>query len=124
MLKVRTVAVTTVGANGVAVGSGSISLAAFGGEAKVLGIYLDYAGTAPATTDVTITDGAGTPVLTRTDTATDGAFYPARQGHDAAGTAIANVYLVGLPVRSDLTVAVAQCNALDPAVTATFYLEV
>ena len=80
-------------------------------------IYLDYAATAPATTDVTITDNViGHSLLVVTDSATDAMYSPRSKPVDNAAAAITNAHdkfsLDGL-----IKVAVAGANALDPCVT-------
>ena len=108
------VSVTTSGSAGAA--TGNADSAAMLGE--LLDVFLDYHASAPATTDVTITDKErGDTVLTATSTATDARHHPRAKPVDNAGAAITNAhdkfFLSGA-----LNVAVAQCDALTNAVRA------
>lgn len=111
------VAVTTTGGAGAASGSGVTTPI----NGLLWGVYLDYAATAPATTDVTISyTTAGGNILVVSNNATDGWYFPRRQCCDAAGAAIAGAYDENI-VADTLTVSVAQSNPLSPCVTAYFY---
>lgn len=113
--------VDTAGSAGSATGSGqTISLP----PCLIIGIKLAYNGSAPGTTDTTVTevDGLGQTILTRADTATDGTFYPRYTGHDTTGAtgSLPECFFVDGP----LQVAVAGCDELDDAVVATIqYME-
>lgn len=111
------VAVTTTGGAGVATGSGVTTESV---EGFLLDISLDYHASAPATTDVVVTQsGIPTALLTVANNATDGR-YAVRDGAAtvAAGAAITNSF-VPIPINGLITVAVAECDALTAAVTAT-----
>lgn len=88
---------------------------------ELLAVYIDYAGTAPGTTTVTIDEigGAGRRLLTKSASATDITHYPRAQMQDNTGANLTGVYerfaLAGRKVR----VSVAASNALSPAVTVT-----
>lgn len=77
-------------------------------------VQLDYNASAPATTDVTITEANGMTraIVTNTDSATDAVIYPASKvtGSTDAYRRYALDYM-------RLTIAVADCDALSPAVT-------
>jgi hypothetical protein len=116
-VNVETVAVpvTTTGSAGSATGTGrSPSLNGF-----LLDIYFDFAA-APSTTDTTVAFEAGSgggTILTLTNTNTDVLHAPRKNASDNAGTAITGVYDC-YPLNGVVTVALAQCDALAPAVTA------
>lgn len=110
------VAVTTAGSAGSATGSGTLTIDRVG---YLEWIYIDYDGSAPATTDVTIANSATPPggnVLVATNSATDTLYLPRGKPVDNAGSAITNAhsrFAVGGP----LSVSVAQCDAITDAVT-------
>jgi hypothetical protein len=107
------VAVTTVGGAGGAAGQAdSPAIAGF-----LLDIYFAF-GAAPATTDTTISyvlQGGNLLVLTNVNTS--GIYAPRRQNVDAAGAVIAGSYDY-YPLSGPVRIAVAQCDALAPALTA------
>lgn len=110
-IRTEIVRVTTTGSNGSA--AGSATSVALNGE--LIDIHLDYHATAPNTTDVTIaygTPGLGT-IATNADSATDVLLAPRQELPSASG----NWELY--PLNGTITVAVAECNALAPAVVAT-----
>lgn len=111
--------VTTAGSAGSATGSGQ-TLPLHG----VLGfIQVDYHGSAPGTTDVTISEvgGAGRTILTLTNRNTDGIFYPNVSFTDSTGSAYATpAYGAFIVVGTTLQVSVAQCDALTDAVQVSF----
>ena len=111
--------VTTTGSAGSASGSGNTTSPVNG---LLLGVYLDYNGSAPATTDLTVTlSNPGRTILTMTNTVTD-AWVPLReQAKDNTGAAIAGIYEL-VPIDDVVTVSLAQCDALTDAVVA--YLKV
>lgn len=116
------VPITTTGSAGSA--AGTDSRAVTDGTARLIAVDLDYHPSAPAgTTDVTITSN-GKAILTVTNSATDKTYYPRVPVQTAAGADIASRLEEAPIVLKDITVAVAQSNALAPAVTATFILEV
>ena len=107
------IAITTTGSAGAAAGSGtSIPIQGF-----LLEVYLDYHASAPATTDVTITEPVFGTVLARSNSATDGWFAPRKQTCDpaAADTGIYDL----IPVNGELTITVAQADALTDCVVVT-----
>lgn len=111
--------ITTAGSAGSATGSGQ-TLPLSG----VLGfIQVDYHGSAPGTTDVTITE-AGAPgrtILTLTNRNTDGMFYPNVSFTDSTGSAYATAsYGAWVLAGTPLLVSVAGCDALTDAVKVTF----
>lgn len=112
------VAVTTTGAAGSATGSAQTIDLPLG--SWLIGVRVDYHASAPATTDVTIseTDGLGQTLLTLTDNNTDGVYYPVTEICDDEGTAITGSYNM-YAVEGPLTVAVAGCDALTDAVVVT-----
>jgi len=117
------VSVSTSGSAGSATGStgSKATLSGF-----VLAVHLSYDGSCPAGTTVTVA-AASTPtesILTVTGN-TDGWFYPRRQTHDAAGTALT---LDGTEPQVDkfvlndrVSVAVADCDELENAASCTIY---
>lgn len=116
-MPVYRVNVTTTGSAGSATGTATTTLPVYG----ILGaIEIDYHGSAPATTDVTISESGefGRTLLTRTNTATDGTFYPAPLITDATGTATTS-YGTYILTGELISVSVAQCDALTNAVVVT-----
>lgn len=114
------IAVTTTGDPGSATGSNTL-----GHELErmfLLGVKIDYHASAPATTDVTITEvgGLGQTLLTLTNVNTDGFYYPRVEVDDPTGTGL-GVYNP-LMVEGDVQVAVAGCDALTDAVSVTLQL--
>lgn len=85
---------------------------------EVVGIYVKYNDSPPATTDVTIKTVGTSPspptynLLVRTNANTDGWFYPQVAVHDTAGAAIAGEYRSQL-VHDYLNIVIAQANAND-----------
>lgn len=114
-IKTITVVLTTVGAAGSAVDS-EVTDPVFG---WFLDAYLDYHASAPATTDVTITQtGHADALLTVANNATDGRYAPRQALCTRAGAAITDSHDL-IPVNGTLTVAAAQSDALTAAVTVT-----
>ncbi len=108
------VAVTTVGSAGSATGSATSDLI----NGYLLDVYLDFHGSAPATTDVTIAYATrGGNIIVVSNTATDVLHQPLKQASDVAGAAISGVYNPYV-LDDKLTVSVAQCDALTNAVVA------
>jgi hypothetical protein len=106
------VAITTVGGAGVAVGSGTtIPIQGF-----LLDVFLDYDAAAPATTDVTISDATFGNLVVKTNNATDVWLAPRKQSCDQAAADTGAYELI--PVNGELTISVAQCDAITDAVTA------
>lgn len=103
------------GGAGVATANASTSHIVSG---RVMGIYVKYNDTPPATTDVTIKTVGTSPApptynfLVLTNAATDGWFYPQVQIHDTAGSAIAAEY-TPLLVHDNINVTIAQANSGD-----------
>lgn len=124
MLRSQQIAVTTVGADGSAVGN-NVGTIPIHGEIKALRV--DWHASAPATSDIDITLEADashpqTVLYDKDDAKDDLWVYPHVQATSTAGAGITGVYVPivgsGYP-----KVAVAQCNALAPAVTVTVYWE-
>ena len=119
----RTVKLTTSGGAGVSAASAQVGVPA----GVLVGVQVNYHGSAPATTDVTIThvaDGVSKTVLTLTNNNTDkGMLSPLEQAVDNAGAALAGQY-VNPGVFGRFQVDVAQCNDLTDAVKVTFLFEV
>lgn len=126
MFDVLKVAVTTTGSDGEATGSGETELPVNG---KLYAVYMDYHATAPATTDVTIalTEPPSATILTLTDDKTDGWRFPREQAHSNAGVGLTydgtHVVVEAPPVAGNLTVSVAQANALTDCVTVYLFIE-
>jgi len=85
---------------------------------KVMGVYVKYNDSPPATTDITIKTLGTAPyaptynLLVLTDANTSGWFYPRAQVHTTAGAAIAGEY-TPLMVADYLNIVIAQANAGD-----------
>jgi hypothetical protein len=106
--------VTTTGSAGSATGSASATVIG-----AIVSVALDYHASAPATTDVTISQAAPLGnILVVSNSATDTTVAPRRTGLvDSANAAITGSYDT-FYLNGPVTVSVAQSNALDPAVTA------
>lgn len=112
------IGVTTTGSAGSA--TGSTTTVEFPPGTLLECVKIDYHASAPATTDLTITEAEGLQrdVLTLTDTNTDGTYYPRHGEHDPDGTAGSGVgHFV---IEGALTIALAQSDALTDAVLVTF----
>jgi len=109
----ETIKITTAGGAGAAVGSAdTVPIEGF-----LLDVYIDYNAAAPGTTDVTITDPTFGDILVVSDNATDGKYAPREPNCDAAGAANGLYDLI--PINSQLTVSVAQADALTDCVVVT-----
>jgi len=122
MITMERVAVTTTGSAGSASGTGTSRPL----NGLLLGIYLDYHASAPATTDVTVstdTTAHGGTIATVSDNNSDG-YYPVRvQAVDNTGAAISGVYEMW-PLVGKVKISVAQADALTDCVVAwLYYLE-
>ena len=114
-IRTYTISLTTTGSAGSAAASDVTERI----QGWFLDAYLDYHASAPATTDVTITQtGQADSVLTVADNKTDGRYAPRQALVSRAAAAITNSHDL-IPVSGTLTVAVAQCDALTNAVVAT-----
>lgn len=113
-INTTTVSVTTSGTAGAATGSGtSIPI-----NGELLDIYLDYEATAPATTDVTISESTFGTIMVRSDSATDGRFAPRMVTHGPTASAL--TWYDRYPLKdSVITVSLAQCNAITNAIVVT-----
>jgi hypothetical protein len=112
-IAIQKIAITTVGAAGSAVGSGTtIPIIGF-----LLDVFLDYNAAAPNTTDVTISDPTFGNDLVKSNNATDIWLAPRKQTVDPAGADTGSYDLI--PINGPLTISVAQCDALTDAVVAT-----
>lgn len=118
-MRVIPVAVTTTGAAGSA--SGNATSEPLRGELKA--IYLDFHASAPATSDTTVSYATvGGTILAVTNSATDAMFAPRMKPVDNANAAITNAH-DEFPLADKITVAVAQCDALAPALTAYLFVD-
>lgn len=116
MLETCTLAVDTVGGDGVATGSATSGIL----TGYIYDIYLNYHASAPAgTTDVTVAYAvpAGGNILANANSATDALFMPRKAACDNAAGAL--TWYDQYYINGTLTVTVAQSNALTAAVTAT-----
>jgi len=113
----RSVAVTTVGSAGAALGSGTID----GMMGQLLDVYLDFHADAPGgTTDTTIAyTTRGGNILAVSNSATDALIAPRQKLVDNANAAISDSHAL-FPMNQGLTVSVAQSDALTACVTAHF----
>lgn len=110
--------VTTTGTAGSATGSTTTGTI----NGFLIGVYLNYHASAPATTDATLayaTPHTGS-IIVASNTATDAFHLPRKQASDATAAAITGVYDV-VPVSGTLTLSLAQCDALTDAVVAYIY---
>lgn len=118
----REVKISTTGSAGSASGSAVAPLPL----CELLAVYLDYHASAPATTDVTIT-ASGNPLavtlLTRSNSATDAWLYPKVQDHDNTGAAITGSYSHPV-IHNNLSISIAQADALTDCLIVTLYYRV
>lgn len=120
------IAVTTTGGAGAATGSATGYLIFTG---KLHAVYLDYNGSAPGTTDVTVK--IATPIAANlvvvTDNATDGWYLPRKQVCSDAAVALtydgSNAVIEAMPVTGKITVDVAGADALTDCVVAHVFVE-
>jgi hypothetical protein len=113
-MSIRSVQVNTTGADGAAVGSETSDWEL---QPCVLEtIKVDYHASAPVTTDVTISEagGLGRVLLTLTNVKDDGWYYPRHTTHDDSGADVGS--RMPYILEGAITVSVAGCNALAPAV--------
>lgn len=127
-VKRKEIKVTTTGSDGSATGRSTTEGAING---KILDIHIDYHASAPATTDVTITERKGTTdietIHTETDSKTDITRKPRASMEDNAESGVTydgtrpiyENYVVSNPI----SVAVAGCNALTDAVVVNITYE-
>lgn len=128
MIRSEAVSVTTTGAAGSATGAANTTQPISG---KIQKVRLDYHASAPATTDVTITERVGSTdwetIHTETDSKTDVTRYPRRAVEDNAENTVtydgANEIYEPYVVDGYVRVAVAGCDALTGAVAATIFYE-
>lgn len=116
-LNVFSKAITSTGSAGSATGSGTLSIPVAG---YVEWVYLDYHASAPATSDVTLAN-AGTPpggnILVVSNNATDGLYFPRGGAVTVAGAAITDSH-DKIAIAGDITLSIAQSDALTNVVTA------
>lgn len=121
------IAVTTTGGDGAATGDATGDMIFKG---KLHAVYLDYHGSAPGTTDVTVSIASpvSANLLVVTDNATDGWYLPRYHTCSEAGATL--LYAAGgaevsepMPVCGKITVAVAGSNALTNCVLAHVFVE-
>ena len=128
MIRSETIKVTTAGTDAAAVGATNSTAPICG---KILKVRLDYNASAPATTDVTITERVGSTnwetIHTETDSKTDVTRYPRRPVEDASETTVTydatNEIYEPFVVDGYVRVAVAGSNALTNCVVATIFWE-
>lgn len=122
MIEHHQVKVSTTGSAGSASGSAVLALPL----CELVAVYLDYHASAPATTDVTITspgNPAAVTILTRSNSATDGWFYPSINLHDNTAAAVTGAYAAP-PIHGNLSVSVAQADALTDCVILDVYVRI
>ena len=118
------IAVTTIGADGAAVGT-AYSPRPIDGE--IAAVHVDWGATAPNTSDiaVTIESDDNHPAITlysKANANADVSVYPLVQATGTDGAAIASWY-VPIFGAGRVKVVVGDCNALAPAVTVTVYVK-
>lgn len=117
-----TIAVTdAVGGDGVATATAKSATEI---EGTIRAVYLEYIGTPPATTDVTIVEAdksPAVPILTATDYTTDGWLYPMAQAVNQSKTTITNQGAT-IVVNDYIRATIAQANA-DDGVNVTIVYE-
>ena len=128
MIRQQSVSVDTTGSAGSATGAGTTSAPVIG---KILKIRFDYNASAPATTDVTVTEYVGATswetICTETDSKTDVTRYPRKVVDDGAEGNVtydgSNEVYEPFVVADYVRVAVAGCDALTAAVVVTIFYE-
>lgn len=117
----ETLRITTTGGAGVATGSATSK--AFNGF--LLDIYLNFHASAPATTDTTVAydEPDFGNLLVVTNSVTDALIAPRVKPVDNANVAVTNAH-DRFPLNGNITISLAQCDALTDALVATIrYLE-
>ena len=118
--------VTTTGADGAAVGSVETGVPVYG---EIKAVVLDYHASAPNTTDVELymTTTPSYLILNCDNKNTDIALHPRKQSCNNAGTLLTldgtREKTESYAVAGQLTLAVAECDALTDAVTAWIFYE-
>jgi hypothetical protein len=120
-LRKVSIAVTTVGEDGAAVGSTTTPLPIKG---LLHTIAVDYHASCPATADLTVTDSeTGVVLLALGNNTTDVNVTPRKQCIDyALNSALSGIY-DKLALYGKITAAIAQAKALAPAATIHLYIE-
>jgi hypothetical protein len=104
--------ITTTGGAGAATGSGTtIPITGF-----LLDVYLDYHASCPNTADVTISDAIFGNLVVKSNNATDVWLSPRKQTCDPAAVDTGLYDLI--PLKGELTISVAQADALADCVVA------
>lgn len=112
-IAISTISITTTGADGSATGSDtSIPIMGF-----LLDVYINYHASAPATTDVTISDSVFGNLIVKSNNATDIWLAPRKQTQDAAAADTGMYDLI--PLNSALTISIAGSNALADCAVVT-----
>lgn len=115
---IHQVNITTTGSAGSATGTGYTDPV----NGFLVGIRFDFHASAPATTDTTVADvTTGRTLLTLTNTVTDVMHIPQKQASDNTGAAITGAYCYE-PVSGQISIALAQCDALTNALVAYVYI--
>jgi hypothetical protein len=112
-IAIETVSITTSGSAGSATGSGTtIPIMGF-----LLDVYLNFHASAPATTDVTISDAVFGNIVVNSNSATDVWLAPRKATCDVSAASTGLYDLV--PLNGALTISVAQADALTNCLVAT-----
>jgi len=126
-IKKTRVVVTTTGSAGSATGTG---VTEFPIRGWIEAVKLDYSGDAPGTTDLTMVQTnelKAANIVNLPNNKTDKVLYPRAQVHNSGGTALTmdgtEPLVTRYPVCDTLTLALDDCDALDPALTAEIYWE-
>jgi hypothetical protein len=124
MIRSEQISVTTTGSDGSATGNSDSKNTVTG---KIQKIRFDYHASAPATTDVTVTEKSWETICTETDSKTDVTRYPRRAVEDNAENTVTydgtNEIYEPYVVDGYINVAVAGSNALTNAVVVTVFYE-
>ncbi|MFZ2097327.1 MAG: hypothetical protein WAV05_11890 [Anaerolineales bacterium] len=109
----ETIKITTAGGAGAAVGSAvTVPIQGF-----LLDVYIEYHASAPATTDLAITDPVFGTIFSVSNSNTDRWYAPRKQTSDYIGVSTGLYDLI--PINSALTISIAQADALTDCVTVT-----
>lgn len=113
----------TVGGSGTASATANSSNVISG---IIRGIHIEYVGTPPNTTDVTIAGitPPSQPILTVSNNATSGWFYPKALAIETDGSTISGGWYTDIVVNDKVSVSVAQANDDDSVIVTILYSQV
>lgn len=124
MIVTEKIEVETTGADDGATGDGYSARPLTG---EVVALYVDWSGDAPAGSDIDVVcesddDHPEIALYSKDNANSDAWVYPTIEETDTAGTGRSSYREI--PISGRVKVSVAQCDALDPAVTVYVYVRV